>query len=70
MADKAVMFDMTDERKEKFKRESFQIVGLLKAEFTSPLEAYAVVKMLQETLAVAYGIKGSKTYSNEDTAHA
>jgi hypothetical protein len=54
----AVVYDMTPERKEKFKRVSGQVVDLLRRELT-PIEAFAVLQMILEGLRNNYDIRGA-----------
>ncbi len=70
MTTNAVMFEMDDARREKFKRVSAQIVDLLRAEFASPLEAYMLIKFVQEGFEQSYDLKGAIMYGKEKVGHA
>ena len=66
----AVVFDMDDARKKKFKTVSSKVVDLLRAEFTDPIEAYMLMKFVRDGLEQTYDIKGSLIYGKDKEAHA
>ncbi len=70
MTTTAIMLEMDDARRAKFKRLSAQIITLLKAECESPVEAYMLVRFIQDGFEQSYDIKGSIVYGKEDVGHA
>ena len=69
MKDKAVMFDMDEARKEKFKRVSGKMVDILMTEMESPVEAYALIQFLKEAFEELYGIRAALLYGDDKVAH-
>ncbi len=70
MSDKAVMFHMDDAKREKFNRVSDKVVDLLRTEFDSPLEAYALLQFVREGFEELYGIRASLIYGEDKVAHS
>jgi len=70
MSDKAIMFDMTNARKTKFKAVSSKVVDLLRAEFDDPIKAYMLMKFVLNGMERLYDIKGSLIYGKDKEAHA
>jgi hypothetical protein len=61
MPDKSIYFEMTKARKEHWKRVSNNVIDLVRSEFDSPIEAYAVLNFVIGALQDMYDIKGSFT---------
>jgi hypothetical protein len=64
---KAVTYEMTPERKEKFKRVSNAVVNLLKAELDTPLEGYMVLVFVSQGFEELYGIRGNVIIGKDET---
>ena len=64
---KAVTYEMTPERKEKFKRVSNSIVELLKSELDTPLEGYMVLVFVSQGFEEFYGIRGNVIIGKDET---
>ncbi len=62
---KAVMIDMDDARKARFKKVCDLIVDLCHRELESPLEAYAVISLVKESFEDTYGFKRSIPFKTE-----
>lgn len=63
---KAVMTEMTPELKEKFARVSGQVIDLLKANTSSPVEGYMVLQFCMHAFEDGYGIRGGVIVENDE----
>lgn len=68
---KAALFDLDDPgRREKYSEVSLKIIGILRKEFASPLEAYGVLILVKEGFEEIYGIEGSRRFGKDEVGHA
>lgn len=63
----AVTIEMTPERRARYHRISDQLVGLLKANTDSPIEAYMLLHFVMQSFEELYGIRGGFSIGHEDS---
>ncbi len=63
---RVVAVDMSPEKKAKFKLASDEIIVILKKYTTGPLDAYMLLKLMQEGFEETYDIRGSTLFKNKD----
>ena len=64
---KAITYEMTPGRKEKFSRVSGAIVDLLKKETESPMEGYMVLVFVSRGFEELYDIRGNVIIGKDET---
>ena len=60
---KALMFDMDDARRDKFKRVSTKVIDLLRREMENPAEGYLLLQFVRESMEECYGIEDKEAHS-------
>jgi hypothetical protein len=64
------IFEMTPERREKYKVLTAKIVDLLKAETEGPVEGYMVIQFVMHAFEGCYGIRGGIIFEKSDEKRA
>lgn len=66
---KAVVFEITPERKEHFRSVCNAVLQLLQSRTEGPLEAYAVLVFVGKSFEDTYGIRGGFSIGKDDLDH-
>lgn len=64
---KAIAIEMTEERKERFRQVSYQIIDILKSNTRGPVEAYSLLNFIKTSFEDCYGIRGGIVVNQGDT---